>query len=169
MGQKKIEGKRIGEILETWFTRAGWGERMIEGKAIGCWPEAVGKEIAEKTQPFRIRAGVLHVRVPNSVWMQELHFFKNLILQKLNHRLKQRNPQASPLKDLKFFIGERELGALSRVQSRVEPQVRELTWADKERIQNAVVFIKDKDLREVFQRFLSRGLQTDKSKTKSEK
>ncbi len=169
MGPKKIEGKRLGEILESCFGRAGWGERIIEGKAIDYWPEAVGSEIAEKTQPFRIRAGVLQVRVPNSVWLQELHFFKTLILQKLNHRLKEKDPQARPLKDLKFFIGEKEPVESVRIQARREPPVQELTWAEKEKIQKTVVLIKDKDLREVFQRFLSRGLQTEKSKSKTGK
>jgi len=164
MIKKEIKRDRLGEILEAFFIRLGWSEKILEAKAIDYWTEVVGKEIAEKTQPFRVRNGVLQVRVPNSVWMQELHFFKNHILQKLNQRLKERNPQALPLKDLKFFLGEVKVMEYPRIQTGRDFPAQELTLNEKEKIHQAVAFIKDPELREVFQRFFSRGLEAEKSK-----
>ncbi len=162
--KKVTQEGRVGEILEGFFSRSGWTERILEGQVLESWAETVGKEIAEKTQPLRIRYGVLQVRVSNSVWMQQLHFFKGLILQKLNQGLREKNPKAVVVRELKFFLGEVENAESSAPPIHRDHPPTELTSAEKERIEREVAVVKDPELRVALTRIFSKGLETEKSK-----
>ena len=55
--------------------------------ARAIWAEVVGPEIAAATYAETTRSGVLFVRVKSTVWANELIFYKQDILTKLNNRL----------------------------------------------------------------------------------
>ena len=48
------------------------------------WNNAVGKSVAENTRPFALKGKILIVNVTSSSWIQQLQFFKNDILTKIN-------------------------------------------------------------------------------------
>ncbi len=66
------------------------------------WNEVVGREIAEKTRPQLIRGKVLWVNVSDSVWMQQLHFQKMMLLEKINERL-----GTDSIEDIRFHLDTR--------------------------------------------------------------
>lgn len=50
------------------------------------WEEAVGSRIARRAQPARVERGVLHVRVANAAWANELSMLADDILAQLHAR-----------------------------------------------------------------------------------
>ena len=47
------------------------------------WRGLVGSRVAARTQPLRIEAGVLHVRVSSAAWASELSLLQSPLLKKL--------------------------------------------------------------------------------------
>jgi len=74
----------IGEILTAAFKKRGMAMKLEESALFKLWPQAVGPQIAGQTQPDHLHAGTLFVRASSSVWVQQLHFIKEDIRQKLN-------------------------------------------------------------------------------------
>jgi len=74
---------RVGDILPAVLKSAGLERKLQEQEILELWPEAVGPEIASRTEPIGIDKGILHVYVEHGAWMQELHFMANDIVQKL--------------------------------------------------------------------------------------
>lgn len=51
------------------------------------WDDAVGRDIAQRANPESVtKSGVLTVTVTSSVWMQELHFIKQTLIDALNEK-----------------------------------------------------------------------------------
>jgi len=53
----------------------------------GVWKDAVGKGIAEHAHPVWIKNGCLRVNVTDSIWLQELEYVKETIIEKVNGKL----------------------------------------------------------------------------------
>ncbi len=97
-GKDKV--RSLGEVLHTLFDELQAGNRMKYGEVFACWKECVGQRIAEQTCPAHVRNGVLHVNVTSSSWLQQLHYMRDRITEKLNSRL------SSPgVQDIRFRIG----------------------------------------------------------------
>ena len=148
----------MGEVLEGFFKRTGMNRRIQEQRILNCWEQAVGEGVAERTQPVSVRNRVLRVKVVNSVWMQELHFMKELIMQRL-----QQEAGNNILRDLRFFVGEIEpSGGKDRDKrndvARMEGQSLGLTEGEKERIDRALSGIRDAEMREILGRIYAKGL-----------
>lgn len=99
MKQRKApKEKPIREILERLFKSLGVENRVEENLAFAYWDSVVGKEIALHTEPEKIVKGTVIVKVDNDVWRNELAFFKNEIIQKLNQRIGKKLIQ-----EIKFY------------------------------------------------------------------
>jgi len=156
----------LGEVLGDFLGRSGLNPRIQEQKILYSWDKAVGNAIAERTQPVSVRNRVLQVKVSNSVWMQELQFMKNLIIQRLQERTGE-----DLLKDLRFFIGEIETPATrdpkekKKEGDRINGQSLGLSEAEKERIGRVLSAIKDPEMREILGDFFAKGLAVGKSRS----
>ena len=154
----------MGEVLGAFFKRTGMNRRIQEQKILNCWEKAVGEGVAEKTQPVSVKNRVLQVKVINSVWMQELQFMKELIMQKL-----QEQTGNNILRDLRFFIGEIEpSGKKGRKQKNegtgIDVKSLGLTEAERERIDRALSGITDPEMSEILGRIYARGLAARKGR-----
>lgn len=58
-----------------------------DAKIWQVWEEAVGKGIAAHARPVWIRNNCLRVNVSDSVWLQELEYVKDTIIEKLNTKV----------------------------------------------------------------------------------
>jgi hypothetical protein len=90
----------IGEILFSAFKRRGMAAKLEENAVLKFWPKAVGKQIEVQTQPDSLRNGTLFVKTTSSVWVQQLHFMKEEIRQKLNELAGK-----EAIKDIRFTVG----------------------------------------------------------------
>lgn len=74
-------------MLDGLVERMEYRDRLRDYAVFPIWDEEVGAEIACRTEPLRIEDGRLFVAVDGSAWMQELHFLKDEIRERLNRRL----------------------------------------------------------------------------------
>jgi len=77
----------ISRLLATVFDDKKWRSKLELHRVFEFWNKTVGREIAAVAQPSLIRGHVLWVKVADSVWMQQLHLQKMLLLKKLNQQL----------------------------------------------------------------------------------
>lgn len=90
--------KSIKQVLEAFIKGAGLEERYEENMAIVFWDGAVGKEIAQHTNPRKVSRGIVFVKVDTDVWRSELVFFKNEIIQRLNKKIGKK-----VIQEIKFY------------------------------------------------------------------
>lgn len=90
----------ISGVLAGLFAERHWEERLGQHQLFQFWDEVVGAEIARQARPAVIRGTVLWVEVIDSIWMQQLHLQKIMLLAALNSRL-----PGDGLSDIRFRIG----------------------------------------------------------------
>jgi len=87
MTRKSGKPERLDALIDAAIARLGLTRAFQQQQALMIWSEIVGKSIAGATEPERIEHGRLYIRVKNSVWRQEIHFYKKAIIEKMNGQL----------------------------------------------------------------------------------
>jgi len=90
--------KHVRDSIMAFFKAAGMRERFEENMAIAFWDMCVGKEVSRHTEPFKVKEGILLVKVDDDVWRNELTYFKHQIIEKLNEKLGKKT-----IKEIKFY------------------------------------------------------------------
>lgn len=161
MRKKEKYPKTLKEVLGPLSSRLGLKERVQEMKIGDLWEKAVGKALAERTEPARLKDRILFVKVENSVWMQQLHFLKEVMMQKINEHLKE-----NFIIDLRFFIGE-----ITRPQAKREEGEepadqqpgRDLDTSERQRIEKEIGKVRDRELQEILLRIYQKKLKARKN------
>ena len=143
----------LGDILRIQCSRMGLNRRMKEQRLLGAWAEAVGKGVAERTQPMRIEKGVLFLKVTNSVWMQQLQFMKELIVKKLHEKTGM-----DLVQDLRFYIGEVENAVKEEGRQSPKRDLPTLSESDRENIARHVSRVRDPEMKKMLSELFSRAL-----------
>jgi len=95
----RLKAHSIQSLLNRLINERGYAA-VQGGEAIReLWTEVVGPGLAGQSKPGNLRAGVLHIHVADSLTLQELHFRKREILQKIQTGNKQLR-----ISDLKFKL-----------------------------------------------------------------
>ncbi len=89
----------IEKLLNSLIAHKGWKGRVEIHKVFTFWDDVVGPDIAKQAQPYVIRKNILWVRVTDSVWMQQLHLLKEMLLEKINKRIRKEK-----LTDIRFQL-----------------------------------------------------------------
>ena len=84
---KDRQPTRVGNTVQRVLQRIDPDQRMNGFKVWTFWDDEVGEVLAKHAQPSGFRAGVLSVSVDSATWMQELHFLKEGLRERLNRRL----------------------------------------------------------------------------------
>jgi len=147
MEKKTPQIESIGNVLDQSLKRFDLTSRLDEYGVWPIWREIVGPVIARNAQPEKIRNGTLFVKVSSPVWMQELQFMKDMIADKLNHRLK-----SEVVKNIFFMVGRIEETAADAVaqapqSDRAEKFAHQI---DEEFLQT----IEDPEVRAAFQKLV---------------
>ena len=119
------------------------------------WEAVVGPHIAKKATPEVIRNGILQVSVVSSVWMQELTFMKQQILERINQAC-----VSSGVKDVRFRLGK----TLPGMDNSDEEMLPELTEEEQKEIEQQTATIEDQEVRESLQSLFSIGMKSKKKK-----
>ena len=100
MAKRKRSKLFMPEALSAILNRAGENRfsRIREAIPGLLWRDAVGARIAERAFPISIEDGVLLLRVPSSVWANEL----SLLSEDVRARLKERGVT---VRELRFRVG----------------------------------------------------------------
>jgi hypothetical protein len=96
-------------------------------------------------QPEKIRNGTLFVKVSSSVWMQQLQFMKEMIAEKLNHRLNR-----EVVKNIFFVVGRIDSPKPSDTQTSTPPIDQE-PKIDQQFLES----VSDPELRQAFKKLLN--------------
>jgi hypothetical protein len=100
MAAKPPQIERLGAVLDQSLKRLDLGARLDEYGVWPIWNDIVGVTVAKNAQPQKIRKGTLFIKVSSPVWMQQLQYMKEMIADKLNHRL-----GSAIVKNIFFIVG----------------------------------------------------------------
>jgi hypothetical protein len=147
MGRKTPQSiDRVGEVLGNSLKRLDLSSRLSEYGVWPVWDEVVGKTIAVNAQPEKIRNGTLFVKVTSSVWMQQLQFMKEMIAEKLNHRLNR-----EVVKNIFFVVGRIDSPATAEpLTGAPTPAIDQEPKIDEQFLES----VSDPELRQAFRKLL---------------
>lgn len=77
----------MGSLISDMFKGMEIETRVKEQTCLLIWDEVVGERIASSAQPEFVRDGKLFVTAKSSVWANELTFYKQELVEKLNRRV----------------------------------------------------------------------------------
>ncbi len=148
MARKDRQIERIGAVLEQSLRRFDLSGRLDEYGVWPIWNDVVGATVARNAQPEKIRNGTLFVQVTSPVWMQQLQFMKDMIVEKLNQKL-----GAEIVRKIFFVVGRVEAAAERQPAhlGRSEETVAAEAQLDAQFLDS----IRDPDIRKAFQRLLN--------------
>ena len=78
---------RISDILDRAMSEFRPSKDLAMTRIWEIWDEAVGDPISKNAKPAAFRDGVLIVHVSSSVWMQQLRFYRQSMLDSINQRM----------------------------------------------------------------------------------
>ena len=144
MAKKDSQVDRLSAVLSQSLKRLDLSSRLDEYGVWPIWNDVVGKTIAKNAQPEKIRNGTLIVKVTSPVWMQQLQFMKEMIVEKLNQRLKN-----DTVKSVFFLVGKIDV-------TDVEIPAESTPANDPPRQVNEefLLSIEDPEIREAFRKLL---------------
>jgi len=150
MRKKKTQSRlqSIGEILFVTFKGKGVAAKIEEIALMKLWPEAVGQQISLQTQPDCLKNGTLFVKTTSSVWVQQLHFIKEEILQKFNE-LAGKNA----VKEIRFSVGHK-LTQTKTGANLTTAKKSLLKERDKKMISECTASLADSELAVIFKRVM---------------
>ena len=158
--RKKYSQKRlqpIGDILFSAFKKRGMAAKLEENALLKLWPEAVGAQIALQTQPESWHAGTLFVKTTSSVWVQQLHFMKNDIRQKMNQLAGK-----AAIKEIHFTVGYKPANKNNRHNVSVSDKIV-LRERDKKMIAECTESLADRELAEIVKRVMKSEISRRRS------
>ena len=138
--------KDLKTILGTMLRTMDSPQQREQFRVWDIWEGVVGPQIAGKTRPEALRNGVLVVSVTSSVWMQELSFMKQKILDRINQTL-----APGTIREIRFKLGDiQQAGAGCD-----EEPLPQLTEEEQEIIAQHTASIEDQGLRESLQKLFT--------------
>jgi predicted nucleic acid-binding Zn ribbon protein len=112
---KKVQ--KIDKVLRKTLRKMDL-DTKLEGYRIWLlWRDIVGEQVAQRTQPERLRNRILFVRVSSSTWMQQLQTMKPMMLEKIHKVIR-----GAAIRDIRFSLGEilPPIPASQEIQSETE-------------------------------------------------
>jgi len=78
--------EKIGDIVESVLKRFGLLKAYRQQQALESWAETAGEIIANVAKAERIEHGRLYVKVEDSSWRNEIHYYKRELIDRLNEK-----------------------------------------------------------------------------------
>ena len=146
--------QKIGDILQKALKRHHIPLRLEDQGLQKIWLEVVGPKTAAYTRPDAIKRDILFVKVANSVWMQQLHFLKQDILEKINREYKN-----NPIKNIFFSIDEMAASVMKKDNPpSPDREISVLKSRDKKIIEKSIASITDEELRDILRRVMTKEM-----------
>lgn len=144
----------LSDVLEEAVRRWNLAEPALEARAVQCWPEVVGAQMARASRAERIIAGTLHVTAVSDAWHTEISFLRPLLLRKYRERL------GEPfVKAIRVRVGRIE-AASGSAPPPPDEEVRRIRLPEEERARiEAASRADDPELSQAIRRALTREAQ----------
>ena len=128
--------------------KRGLAPKPEESALFKLWPKAVGEQIAAQTKPAAWREGTLFVKTTSSVWVQQLHFMKEDIRQKINDLSAKQT-----VKEIIFTVGYNPAPKNTGRNATGTPKLV-LRARDKKMIAECTETMADRELAEIVKRVM---------------
>jgi predicted nucleic acid-binding Zn ribbon protein len=143
---------KLGDFLDKTLKRRKIFLDIADPFLIEAWNKSVGQGIAAQTYPFKFRNNTLFVKVSNSVWMQQLQFMKQDIIDKVNPAFGNKR-----VRNIYFSIGKIPL-AREKTDGIAEHESYPLKERDRRLIRKSLECVPDKELRSIIKRVMTREI-----------
>ena len=144
---------RLGDILQASLKKRKIFLNFEDRRFREVWNKAVGPQIAAQSRPGQLRGETLFVKVSTSVWMQQLHFMKEEIIEKINQSLGK-----AVVKNIYFSIGEVSSSLKGGERMLFLPDAYLLKDRDRKLIEKSIASIPDQELREILKRVMTKEI-----------
>lgn len=141
----------IGEILYSTLKKKGLAGKLEENAILKLWPQAVGKRIARQTHPDALRNRTLFVKTISSVWVQQLHFMKEEILQKMNELAGRK-----VINEIRFSVGHEIVKTKQNESASVKRSY--LKDRDKKMIEECTAALPDPELASILKEVMKKEI-----------
>jgi len=132
----------ITSLIESLISDKGWKIRFELHKVFAFWNDLVGQDIARQAQPYVIHKTILWIRVSDSVWMQQLHLLKEMLLAKINARLHK-----AKFSDLRFQLDSSLGSSVTEIMEVKATQRLSPSAESKQIFESLLVSIDDEELK----------------------
>ena len=152
MAKNDLQIERLGQVLDKSLKRMEIAPRLDEYAVWPIWNDTVGITIARNAQPEKIRNGTLFVKVTSPVWMQQLQYMKEMIIEKLNQRLR-----SGVVKNIFFVVGQIQIEPVeleSNPPPPVAPAVQSSGQQTSGQNEDFLETVQDAEIRQAFKRLL---------------
>jgi predicted nucleic acid-binding Zn ribbon protein len=89
----------IGSVLKYYVAKSEIGKKLKRYRIFNHWPEIVGREISNKTNPEKLIRGILYISVASSTWANEMSMMSRKLVEKINNYIGE-----DIVKELRFKI-----------------------------------------------------------------
>ncbi|MDD5170061.1 MAG: DUF721 domain-containing protein [Syntrophales bacterium] len=149
---KKLQ--KLGDILQLVLKKQKIPVFFEDQTLRRIWNEAVGPQISAQTAPVHVKRGALYVKVATSVWMHQLQFLKEEIIQKFN-QISGRDPISA----IHFSLGEVPSTPKSTDTETYGPiPLGPLKPRDQRIIKESLEAIADTELKEILERVMRKEI-----------
>jgi len=118
-----------------------------------AWNKAVGPQIAAQTRPNRLRKDTLFIKVSNSIWMHQLQFMKQDIIDKTNKILGR-----EMIKDIHFSIAVISPSTPKNGGKFIFPDQYPFNERDRKIIEKSSASVSDKELGNILKRVMTKEI-----------
>lgn len=73
---KGRDPRGLGDVLAGFTEERGWTTTLAQADVMAHWPELVGEENADRTEPVAFEDGVLTVRCASTAWTQQMRILR---------------------------------------------------------------------------------------------
>jgi len=144
--QPEIGPADIKGLLARVIKKKKWQRRMELHAVFRLWNEIVGPDISCRAQPAWLRGAVLWVEVSDSIWMQQLHLQKLLLLDLINRRL-----GTDGISDIRFKLNS-ELERVRPVMPETKPIPRPVDRQQLAEFEKHLASLQDEDIKNSLRR-----------------
>lgn len=146
--RRRSKLERLGDVLSQICKRRGLPLTLPDTELTKTWNEAVGPLIAANTHPNVRRNDTLFVHVTSSMWLHQLMFMKQEIIDKVNSHF-----TGLIIRDIHFAIGKKpkdSKGASSPLSTAGKMKQR-----DRELIERSLDGLSDDELKDILRRVMT--------------
>jgi hypothetical protein len=131
----------------------GLRDCLLEENLRKEWRSIVGIEVARRSRPERLKAGVLSVTVDNSPWLQEMRLRSHELLAAITRR------HGPVVTSLRIGLGRVDAGARRVSRERRPPTPAPLGSEDTRLVESLLAPVADPGLATSLRRILTKDLQ----------
>lgn len=148
--------KRVVDLLLPLVKDLGIEDNIRLTEIKKSWYSLFKDPLSSHMWPSKLSEGEILLNVDSPVWLQELNYYKEDIIKKLN---------SYGIKEVRFRLGRVSTRTMSEVKSQ-KSKVRRFSTEEISYIDNAVSEITDPELRETVRRAIEKAIASNKTKVR---